>query len=79
MTTGEGLDFLKHLAKTLGAAVYCEGEPLADTSWIADQPAVTLAKTALGMLVVVLTAPFLFVWAIIRLPWVLWQITRGTK
>ena len=28
MTTGEGLDVLKHLAKTLGAAVYCEGEPL---------------------------------------------------
>ncbi len=79
MATGEGLDFLKHLAKTLGAAVYCEGEPLADPPSIAGQPAVTPAKTALGLLLVVLTAPFLLVWAIIRLPWVLWQIKRGTK
>jgi len=79
MTTGEGLDFLKHLAKTLGAAVYCEGEPLTDLSSITDQVAVTPAKTALGLLFVVLAAPFLFVWVIIRLPWALWHIKRGTK
>ena len=72
-TVGE-LTFLKDLAKELRAEVYCEGEPMTD-------PAVTPtpAKTTLGVLVVVVTAPVLLAWAIIRLPWVIWQIKRRSK
>lgn len=73
--TAEELKSLKDLAKELGGEVYCEGEPLTDASAGAS----SRGKTALGLLIAVLAAPFLFLWAIIRLPWVIWQIKRGAK
>lgn len=79
-STGSGeLSFLKDFAKELRAEVYCEGEPLTDDSAVAHQQPGAPVNTILAALAVVLTAPFLLVWAIIRLPWVLWQIKRGTK
>jgi hypothetical protein len=49
------LIFLKDLAKELRAEVCCEGEPLIDDSTVAAAP----YKAILGLLFVVLTAPFL--------------------
>jgi hypothetical protein len=78
-TVGGALDFLRSLAKELRGEVYCEGEPLADEGTLETQQSATPAKTFLGVLGVMLAAPFLLVWVIIRLPWVLWQIKRRTK
>ena len=74
-TTVEHLDVLRGLAKDLRAEVYCEGEPLTDIATAPSAP----GKTMLGLLFVVIAAPFIFAWFIITLPWVLWRIKRGVK